>query len=60
MADLEGFEERYTASCLEAVEEAGGEITDVKITYPMDLTTQMLEYSGRLRQARDITAAGTR
>jgi hypothetical protein len=23
-----------------------GKITDVKISYPMDLTTQMLEYSG--------------
>jgi len=44
---------------LEAVHDASGEIADVKITYPMDLTTQMLEYSGRLRQARDVTAAGT-
>jgi dipeptidyl-peptidase-3 len=26
---------------------AGGAITDVTISYPMDLTTQMLEYSGR-------------
>jgi dipeptidyl-peptidase-3 len=26
---------------------SGGRITDVKITYPMDLTKQMLEYSGR-------------
>ena len=30
---------------LEAVKEAGGKITDVKISYPCDLTTQMLEYS---------------
>ena len=45
---------------LEAVHDAGGEIADVRISYPMDLTTQMLEYSGRLRQARDVTGAGTR
>ena len=32
---------------LEAVKGADGKITDVKITYPLDLTTQMLEYSGR-------------
>ena len=25
----------------------GGTITDVRISYPLDLTTQMLEYSGR-------------
>ncbi len=32
---------------LEAVKGADGKITDVKISYPQDLTTQMLEYSGR-------------
>jgi dipeptidyl-peptidase-3 len=32
---------------LTPVNGAGGAITDVKISYPMDLTTQMLEYSGR-------------
>ena len=32
---------------LEAVRNAGGEITDVRISYPLDLTAQMLEYSGR-------------
>lgn len=32
---------------LEAVTAADGTITDVKISYPMDLTKQMLEYSGR-------------
>jgi dipeptidyl-peptidase III len=32
---------------LEAVRDGQGEITDVQITYPLDLTTQMLEYSGR-------------
>ncbi len=31
---------------LTAVRDAGGAITDVTISYPMDLTTQMLEYSG--------------
>jgi dipeptidyl-peptidase-3 len=31
---------------LTPVTNAGGEITDVKISYPMDLTTQMLEWSG--------------
>jgi dipeptidyl-peptidase-3 len=32
---------------LEAVKGADGKITDVKVSYPLDLTTQMLEYSGR-------------
>ena len=32
---------------LEAVRDAEGNITDVQISYPLDLTTQMLEYSGR-------------
>jgi hypothetical protein len=32
---------------LEAVRTADGTIADVAITYPLDLTTQMLEYSGR-------------
>ncbi len=32
---------------LEPVTSADGRITDVKISYPLDLTTQMLEYSGR-------------
>jgi dipeptidyl-peptidase III len=32
---------------LEAVKSADGKVTDVKISYPMDLTAQMLEYSGR-------------
>ena len=31
---------------LTPVMDAGGKITDVRISYPMDLTTQMLEYSG--------------
>jgi dipeptidyl-peptidase-3 len=32
---------------LEATRGSDGRITDVKISYPADLTTQMLEYSGR-------------
>jgi dipeptidyl-peptidase III len=32
---------------LEPVRAADGTITDVMISYPLDLTTQMLEYSGR-------------
>ena len=32
---------------LEAVRDAAGGITDVRISYPLDLTSQMLEYSGR-------------
>ncbi len=34
---------------LQPVTGADGKITDVTITYPQDLTTQMLEYSGRKR-----------
>jgi dipeptidyl-peptidase-3 len=37
---------------LEAVRNANGEITDVTISYPMDLTTQMLEYSAATRHLR--------
>jgi dipeptidyl-peptidase-3 len=32
---------------LEAIKANDGSIADVRITYPMDLTAQMLEYSGR-------------
>jgi dipeptidyl-peptidase-3 len=32
---------------LAAVEDSDGRIVDVRISYPLDLTTQMLEYSGR-------------
>jgi len=35
---------------LEAVTGPGGAITDVTISYPLDLTRQMLEYSGRWPQ----------
>jgi hypothetical protein len=34
---------------LEPVPGADGKITDVKISYPQDLTTQMLEYDGVAR-----------
>jgi len=34
---------------LTALTASDGSITDVKISYPMDLTTQMLEYSGARR-----------
>jgi dipeptidyl-peptidase-3 len=37
---------------LEAVKNAAGEITDVAISYPMDLTRQMLEYSAATRDTR--------
>jgi dipeptidyl-peptidase III len=32
---------------LTATKSTDGQVTDVKISYPMDLSTQMLEYSGR-------------
>jgi dipeptidyl-peptidase-3 len=32
---------------LEPVTSSDGRITDIRISYPLDLTTQMLEYSGR-------------
>jgi dipeptidyl-peptidase-3 len=34
---------------LTPVTDSGGKITDVKITYPQDLTSQMLEYSAQTR-----------
>ena len=37
---------------LEPVKNAAGEITDVAISYPQDLTTQMLEYSAATRDLR--------
>ena len=32
---------------LEPVRDASGDITDVVVSYPMDFTAQMLEYSGK-------------
>ena len=37
---------------LEAVRDDSGEIVDVTISYPLDLTAQMLEYSASTRQLR--------
>jgi len=37
---------------LDAVKDASGAITDVTISYPQDLTKQMLEYSSRTRSLR--------
>ena len=37
---------------LDAVRSASGEITDVTISYPMDLTAQMLEYAAATRHLR--------
>ena len=38
---------------LEPVLDDGGNVADVRISYPMDLTTQMLEYSAATRDLRD-------
>ena len=37
---------------LEALTDDAGEIVDVTIAYPLDLTTQMLEYSAATRHLR--------
>ena len=37
---------------LDAVRDAGGEIVDVEISYPLDLARQMLEYSAATRHLR--------
>jgi dipeptidyl-peptidase-3 len=37
---------------LDAVKNAAGEITDISISYPQDLTKQMLEYSAATRELR--------
>jgi dipeptidyl-peptidase-3 len=37
---------------LEAVRNDAGEIVHVNISYPLDLTTQMLEYSAATRHLR--------
>ncbi len=44
---------------LEAVAADTGEITDVRVSYPLDLATQMLEYSGKATsrcEGRDVRA----
>jgi dipeptidyl-peptidase-3 len=45
---------------LEAVRGADGAITDVKISYPLDLTKQMLEYSALTRATRQVPPTATR
>jgi dipeptidyl-peptidase-3 len=44
---------------LQPVVDAAGAITDVAISYPLDLTTQMLEYSERRRAALQFRNART-
>jgi dipeptidyl-peptidase-3 len=39
----------YVMPCLEAVTNPDGTIADVRISYPLDLTVQMLEYSAAAR-----------
>jgi dipeptidyl-peptidase III len=49
---------------LEPVADAEGRVTDIVVTYPMDLATQMLEYSRVYGMARDdraeLAASGSR
>jgi dipeptidyl-peptidase III len=45
---------------LQAVTAADGAITDVKISYPQDLTTQMLEYAAMTRDTRRAFLAAER
>ena len=42
----------YVMPKLEPVKGPGGTITDVAISYPMDLTKQMLEYSAFAKEGR--------
>lgn len=44
---------------LEAITGTDGIINDMKISYPQDLTSQMLEYSELTRQSREQFRAGT-
>ena len=39
---------------LQPVTDAGGEVVDVELSYPMDLTAQMLEYSAASRDLRTV------
>jgi dipeptidyl-peptidase-3 len=45
---------------LEAVKDAGGQITDVRISYPQDLTRQMLEFAAATRATRAAFLAAER
>jgi dipeptidyl-peptidase-3 len=40
---------------LEALRDGAGRITDVKVSYPMDLEQQMLEYSGKAGASRGVS-----
>lgn len=42
----------YVMPEYEAMTDASGNITDVRVTYPMDLTTQMLRFSAFTREAK--------
>jgi dipeptidyl-peptidase III len=42
----------FVMPTLEPVKNAGGAITDVRISYPQDLTRQMLEYGAATRELR--------
>jgi hypothetical protein len=45
---------------LEAVRDAAGQITDVRISYPQDLTKQMLEFAAATRASRTAFLAAER
>jgi dipeptidyl-peptidase III len=45
---------------LDAVKDGSGQITDVKISYPQDLTRQMLQYSAATRATREAFLAAER
>ncbi len=45
---------------LEAVKDAAGQITDVRISYPQDLTKQMLEFAAATRASRTAFLAAER
>jgi dipeptidyl-peptidase-3 len=42
---------------LEPVTNANGDVTDIKISYPQDLKTQMLEYSALTQATRQLGTA---
>jgi dipeptidyl-peptidase III len=45
---------------LDAVKDGSGQITDVKVSYPQDLTRQMLQYSAATRATREAFLAAER
>jgi dipeptidyl-peptidase-3 len=45
---------------LDAVKDSSGQITDVKISYPQDLTRQMLQYAAATRASREAFLAAER